>query len=211
MNVLPCHICNPCCQCGSCAACSCKSRALSVECFRGLSGGAAATAKQSRRTPLVFTCSSCNEELMIPLGHLSALAAATLKQLYLPFVSFTCRSRSEESMIPLGYLEMLHANHEDWLHEQSVSADELARHPLSHAEGVQPWRSWHETKLWSGRSALGGRTHSGKPALIPSSLHGKVFLKFNSPPALPCHSAQACVGRVRAAGLAQQPRGSGAG
>lgn len=39
-------------------------------------------------------------------------------------------------MIPLGYLEMLHANHEDWLHEQSVSADELARHPLSHAEGA---------------------------------------------------------------------------
>lgn len=46
-----------------------------------------------------------------------------------------CRKRSEEAGIPLEYLEMLHANHEDWLHEQSVSAEELAQHPNLHAEG----------------------------------------------------------------------------
>lgn len=46
-----------------------------------------------------------------------------------------CRSRSEESAIPLEYLEMLHNNHEDWLHKQSVSAEDLLKDPLAHAEG----------------------------------------------------------------------------
>lgn len=50
-------------------------------------------------------------------------------------------------MIPLGYLEMLHANHEDWLHEQSVSAEELARHPMLHAEGAYPPCKRHSSKV----------------------------------------------------------------
>lgn len=48
---------------------------------------------------------------------------------------FPCRSRSEEASIPLDYLRMLHENHEDWLHEQSVSAEALVQDPLAHAEG----------------------------------------------------------------------------
>ncbi|KAI7842119.1 hypothetical protein COHA_004312 [Chlorella ohadii] len=48
------------------------------------------------------------------------------------------RSRSEEASIPLDYLRMLHENHEDWLHEQSVSAEALVQDPLAHAEVLKP-------------------------------------------------------------------------
>lgn len=58
-------------------------------------------------------------------------------------------------MIPLGYLEMLHANHEDWLHEQSVSAEELARHPMLHAEGACPPCKAHACKVKRARADAG--------------------------------------------------------
>ena len=47
---------------------------------------------------------------------------------------------------------MLHANHEDWLHEQSVSAEALAQHPNLHAEGAPLSSCWGSR--WSGPGVL---------------------------------------------------------
>ncbi|PRW45341.1 deoxycytidine kinase [Chlorella sorokiniana] len=100
------------------------------------------------------------------------------------------RSRSEESMIPLGYLEMLHANHEDWLHEQSVSADELARHPMLHAEVLKPASDEYVQQVLRSNPAVQAevlpnpdwRLHTVRG--VPDAIRGQVLL-LSGPPELP--------------------------